>query len=237
MRVINVDGKLQTTSSWGAEEDAAKKQRRTLAQLKADIRLILEGRPDQQEDSLPAQSLHPTQTSVCHKDRLVFSGSPCTPGGFDQHKDRLKRKDNTLSGSAAIKPPALWLRYDQIPNSERLGLWHHKGADGAIGPSSYLSGIAGLDPDRLFLRVERSVSIGKDYDLSLYTSPDLDGWFIHDPQPDSERPVHADLKILVRLRSGLVCSNLTNPSWWRLGHKLKREPHYMDIVAWKLQQD
>ncbi len=234
MRVINVDGKLQTTSSWGAEAEAARQQQRVLAQLKADIRLILEGRP-QEEPKTTELALASTpevyEQAANRLSREPVQASALTAVDYSSVEQRVCAQ----MAATAAKPPALWLGLDQISKAERSGLWHHTGTLKAT-IVSFADTIPESDwaHKRYWLKAAPSVCYSASYQPWLYQHPDSDGWFIHDPQPDSVRPIPAYIKILVKFRNGSVGQASKLHSVWRIGVEGDRRPHCMDIVAWKL---
>lgn len=238
MRIVSVDGKLQTQGSWSEEEAKAKQQLRNIAQLKADIRLILEGRP--QEETKPLEfSITPAPESVT---------------GYEQFVNRLNRKivqacaltkmdysavEQRVHAQMTIKaarPPALWLRYDQIPEAERSnGLWHFKRPDG--GPVWEARSQSVTDESYLYLRSANSVKEGDTYNSDLYTHPQSDGWFVHDPKPDSVCPVPFNLRIVTERRCGMKLAQLANDAYWPIGYPSELSPMDYDIVFWKVSDD
>lgn len=212
MRVVSVDGKLQTTGSWSEEEEKVKKQRRDIAKLKADIRLILEGRP-QEEAPVQTQGrsrIRPDYTQIVNLD--------------------FAKVEARVLSAMVSKPPALWLKYSQIPEVERnAGLWHVKDPqDNRI----YVAGYRVVaDDDLLYMRAALSVKQGDDYDSSLYLHPDASGWFVHVPRPRAVCPVPSYLNYHSLRRDGRIIAGVPGHDCWKLHHE---QPCSYDIVAWKV---
>lgn len=254
MRVVSVDGKLQTTGSWSEEEEKVKKQRLDIAKLKADIRLILEGRPQEEPASVEAQVLqHVASNTLQVYDKkncfstvivnLEFTQPVCRPSlGYLQGRSRIrpdytqivnldfaKVEAHVLSAMVA-KPPALWLKYSQIPEVERnAGLWHVKDPqDNRI----YVAGYRVVaDDDLLYMKAALSVKQGDDYDSSLYLHPDASGWFVHVPQPWAVCPVPSYLNYHSLRRDGRIIAGMPGHDCWKLHHE---QPCSHDVVAWKV---
>lgn len=138
---------------------------------------------------------------------------------------------------AAVKPPAVWRTADQIPQSERHGLWFHR-SEGFkdVGRSFNAKEI---DSDGLYLKAAPNVvAAWAKYNPDDYQQPDADGWFAHDPQPDSVCPVPAEVEFEVRHRGGphikeLPQQDYRHHSWWPIGAAGNRNASDCDIVAWR----
>ena len=95
---------------------------------------------------------------------------------------------------AAVKPPAVWRTADQIPQSERHGLWFYSDEYGI----TRTAGECLFSTSGRYIQAPAGVALGSHYRHDLYQQPDADGWFAHDPQPDSVCPVPAGVRCELR---------------------------------------
>lgn len=214
MKIVNVNGRLETSGTLEEAEAQAAARVACIAQQRAELRAMLSGNMQFHADPHAA-------VPVVHIG--VDMGAP---GG-----------DCTAVVLAAAKPPAVWRTVAQIPESERNGLWFFArffriSPKGATAEERLFSANCGS-----YLRAPEGTKPGTKYDPSMYQQPDDAGWFTHDPREDSVCPVPVGVKYEAKSRDG----DISPPDAfddgdlaWQIGRVRDRSPHPHDIVAWRV---
>ncbi len=228
MRIVNLEGRLETQGSWEEVEDNLKRQQEDILKLRVSIRRFLEGTPFESEYKSPETSVPKVQGPQKRpksKGRREF----IVPNQVDKDDHRPITSEPWKSQVWYIdKPPVIWLRYTQISRLQRIrSIWHHLFDDGTISPAS----VALLYSNKgvKYLKAHADAKLGDEYDPSKYRHPDADGWFEHGPQ-FGLRPLYGHLTCLVLYRSGVLRRKIACKVDW----SWRKEPHLNDVVAWKL---
>lgn len=224
MKIVNVNGRLETRGTWEEAEAQATAQVAGIAQTRTELRAMLSGNRQFHEDPHAAQVARPL--SFKDREQLAFDtwlARECPSGDVEAVHSRWLASDDYLDlletapaatllplmqpdaapatpAKTTQKPPAVWRTAAQVPRSERNGLWfcetYRGGVSFAILPR--------FDGSCRYLRAPEGVEFGADYDPSMYRRPDADGWFTHDPREDSMCPVPAGVKYEVRFVNGKI---------------------------------
>jgi hypothetical protein len=284
MKIVSINGRLETQGTWEETDAQAKRQAAGIVQQRTELRAMLSGNvafhvdpraakpvkrvkrvrlclTDEAEAeyasfyreygggncschiSAPCGSCtHPGNPSNQAEDDTAWvtcvdparDGSDCTVWTVGQGQTHTVvggpvRMHNLPKAKAAVKPPAVWRTADQIPQSERQGLWFYEDGCGIPGTA----GQCLFDGPGEYLKAPEGARTGDFYDFDAYQQSDANGWFAHDPQPDSVCPVPAGVKFVWRGRDGNIRrENCRHEVWWRVGVTGNSDEMGSDIVAW-----
>ena len=230
MKIVNVNGRLETRGTWEETEAQATAQVACIAQQRAELRAMLSGNVQFHEDPHAAQVARPL--SFKDREQLAFDtwlARECPSGDVEAVHSRWLASDDYLdlletAPAATLLPlmqpdaaPATPAKTTQKPPAKTTqkppAVWRtaaqvpQSERNGLWFCETYRGGVSfailpRFDGSCRYLRAPEGVEFGADYDPSMYQRPDADDWFTHDPREDSICPVPAGVKFEAKCRDG-----------------------------------
>lgn len=231
MKIVNVNGRLETSGTWEEIEAQTTAQVACIAQQRAELRAMLSGNMQFHEDPHAAVPVVHIGVDMgapggdCTAVWVVYQGQTHTAAGSAAALHNLPKAPKAPK---APKPPAVWRTAAQIPAYERNGLRFFSRfpskPKGAAAKERFFSANFGF-----YLRAPEGTKPDTPYDPSMYQQPDAAGWFTHDPREDSVCPVPVGVKYEVRFGHGEVCKGDLHRWNWA-----ERSEDRNTIVAWRV---